>query len=324
MRRQFVRLGALSVLTFVLSFCLNLQSISIARAQAYPTKPVTFVVPFAPGGISDIMARAMGAAMSTELGQPFVIVNKPSPGIVLGLTEVARAKPDGYTIGIWFPSAYSFPLTMKTTVPYDGIDSFSFIHSYTEPLLGVVVRADSPIKSFQELIDEGKRSPGKLKFGTVGVNSAQHLMIEIVMKQTGAQFVHVPQSGVAAGIANVLGGHLDFQSDASSWAPNVRQGQMRVLAYTGDTRSTFFPDVPTFKELGFEVVSGRGAVVGPAGLPEAIRAKLEAALVKSLTDEKVKEAFAAVATEIDGLSGEKMRALMIEDRKVWRKLVSEN
>jgi tripartite-type tricarboxylate transporter receptor subunit TctC len=296
-----------------------------ARAQgSYPDKPITFVVPFAPGGISDIMARAMGAAMSTDLGQPVVILNKPSPGLVLGLSEVAKAKPDGYTIGIWFGSAYTFPMTMKTAVPYDGIESFTFIHSYTEPLLGVVVKADAPWKTFQDLIDEGKRNPGKLKFGTVGVNSGQHVIMEIVMKATGARFVHVPQSGVAAGIANVLGGHLDFQSDASSWAPNVRQGQMRVLAVTGEVRSKFFPDAPTFKELGFKVVSSRGAVVGPAKLPEPIRAKLEAAVAKSLKSEKVKEAFDSVATEISSMAAADMLKLAIEDRQMWKQMLSAN
>lgn len=295
-----------------------------ARAQGFPDKPITFVVPFAPGGISDIMARAMGASMSTNLGQPVVIVNKASPGLVLGLSEVAKAKPDGYTIGIWFSSAYTFPMAMKTTVPYDGIDGFTFIHSYTEPVLGVVVRTDARWKTFQDLIDEGKSSPGKLKFGTVGVNSGQHVIMEIVMKATGARWVHVPQSGVAAGIANVLGGHLDFESDASSWAPNVRQGQMRLLAVSGDQRSTFFPDAPTFKELGFKVINSRGAVVGPAHLPEPIRARLEASIVAALKDEKVKEAFAGVATEVSGMAGADMRKVAIEDREMWKQMLSTN
>jgi tripartite-type tricarboxylate transporter receptor subunit TctC len=213
---------------------------------------------------------------------------------------------------------------MKTAVPYDGVDSFTFINSYTDPVLGVVVRADAPWKTFQELVDEGKKNPGKLTFGSVGVNSSQHIVMEIVMKQTGARFVHVPQSGTAANIANVLGGHLDFLSDASSWAPNVRQGQMRVLAVSGDKRSRFFPDAPTFKEMGFEVISGRGAVVGPARLPEPIRARLEKAATKALGDERVKDTFATIATEISPLSGAEMRKLAVEDREVWRKMIANN
>lgn len=290
----------------------------------FPSKPVTFIVPFAPGGISDVMARAIGQSMSTDLKQPVVIVNKPSPGLVLGLTEIARAKPDGYTIGLWFPSAYTFPITMKTQVPYDGIDSFTFIRSYTEPLLGVVVKADAPWKSFQELIDDGKKAPRKLKFGTVGVHSGQHIIMEIVMKKTGAEFIHVPQNGVAAGIANVLGGHLDFLSDASSWAANVRQGQMRVLAYTGDVRSPFFPDTPTFKELGFQVVSSRASIVGPARLPDAVRQRLDEAISKALTDQTVIDAFASVASTVSSVSGEETRHLMIQDRKVWNGILVDN
>lgn len=290
-------------------------------ADTFPSKPITFVVPFAPGGISDIMARAIGAAAEKELGQPFLILNKPSPGNVLGLAEVNKAKPDGYTIGIWTNSAYTFPIGMKTTVPYDGIDGFTFVRSYGEFVLGIVVRADSRFKTLQDLIDEGRKSPGKPKYGTVGVNSTQHLIAESVQKDSGAKWVHVPQTGTAAGIANVLGGHLDFLSDASSWASNVRQGQLRLLAYTGDRRSKYFPDAPTFKELGFNVVRSRGAIVAPAGLPPEILKKLDTAIDNALRDPRVREAFDSIATEIDSQSGEAMKAFSVADRKLWEQLL---
>ncbi|GGC86864.1 Bug family tripartite tricarboxylate transporter substrate binding protein [Chelatococcus reniformis] len=312
----------LAALAGAMAVTLGLATEPAAQAAGtFPDKPITFVVPFAPGGISDVMARAISAAMAPELGQPVVVLNKPSPGMVLGLSEIANAKPDGYTIGIWANSAYTFPIGMKTTVPYDGIDGFTFLRSYSEFVLGVVVRADAPWKTFQELVEEGKKSPGKLKFGSVGINSIQHLIMEQVMKDTGAKFVHVPQAGTAAGIANVLGGHLDFLSDASSWAPNVRQGQLRLLAYTGDQRSKFFPDAPTYKELGFDVVRSRGAIVAPARLPEPIRAKLEAAIDKALKDPKVVEAFAGIATEIGSMPGEEMRTFSIADRKQWEAML---
>lgn len=312
LRRTFVSAGLASAV---------LGRAAVAAEPGFPSKPITFVVPFAPGGISDIMARAIGNAAEKELGQPFLVLNKPSPGTVLGMAEIAKAKPDGYTIGIWTNSAYTFPIGMKTKVPYDGIDGFTFLRSYGEFVLGMVVKADSPLRSLQDMIDEGKRSPGKLKYGSVGINSTQHLIAETVQRDSGAKWVHIPQTGTAAGIANVLGGHLDFLSDASSWAPNVRQGQLRLLAYTGDARSKFFADAPTFKELGFNVVRSRGAIVGPAGLPPEIAKRLETAIDNALRDPKVKDAFDGIATEITSMPGEEMKRFSLADRKLWESLL---
>lgn len=295
-----------------------------AVAQGYPSRSLTFVVPYAPGGISDILARSVSAVLEKELGQSVVVVNKPSPGIVVGLSEVAKAAPDGYTIGIWVNSAYVFPLVMKTPVPYDGVESFTFLRSYGDFVVGVAVKSDSRFKTFQDLIETGKANPGKLKYGSIGANSGQHLMMEETQKVTGAKFVHVPQTGTAANIANVLGGHLDFLSDASSWAPNVRQGQLRLLAISGAKRNPSFPDVPTFAEQGVKAqLWGRGAIVAPAKLPDAIKTKLEAALDKAFQDPKVQEATAGIAQIITSIPGDEMREFAIKDREVWKKLIAE-
>jgi len=289
-----------------------------AQAQQFPSKPITFVVPYAPGGISDILARSLAAAMEEDLKQTVVVLNKPSPGIVLGLSEVAKAKPDGYTIGIWSNAAYVFPKVMKQPVPYDGVDSFTFLRSYGDFVIGVAVKEDSPYKTFADLIAAGKKEPGKLKYGSIGINSGQHLQLEAVAKQAGASFVHVPQTGTAANIANVLGGHLDFLSDASSWTPNVKQGQLRLLAISGTKRNPYFPDVPTYADLGYkQELWGRGAVVAPAGLPADVQKRLEGALDKAMGSQKVQDAVAGIAQVITSIPGADMKQWAVDDRKTW-------
>lgn len=288
------------------------------EAQQFPSRSITFVVPYAPGGVSDILARAVATAMEADLKQAVIVLNKPSPGIVLGLSEVAKAKPDGYTIGIWGNSAYVFPKVMRQPVPYDGIDSFTFIRSYGEFVLGVAVKADSPYRTFGDLMDAGKKEPGKLKYGSIGVNSGQHLQFEFAAKQSGASFVHVPQTGGATNIANVLGGHLDFMSEASTWAPNVKQGQLRLLAISGLKRNPYFPDVPTYAELGYKhQLWGRGAIIAPVGLPDAIQKRLETAVDTALGSEKVRDAVSGIAQVIESIPGVDMKAWAVKDRQTW-------
>lgn len=294
-----------------------------AAAQDFPSKQITFVVPFAPGGISDILARSMASAMEADLKQTVIVLNKPSPGIVIGLSEVAKAKPDGYTIGIWTNAAYVFPKVMKTTVPYDGIDSFTFLRSYGDFVIGVAVKEDSPYKTFEDLIEAGKKDPGKLKYGSIGINSGQHLQMENAAAQAGAKFVHVPQTGTAANIANVLGGHLDFLSDASSWTPNVKQGQLRLLAISGVKRNPYFPDVPTFGDLGYKKqLWGMGAIVAPAGLPPDVQKTLEAALDKAMGSQKVQDAVAGISQVITSIPGAEMKAWALNDRKGWDEILA--
>ncbi len=314
-RRIFLALGA-SVFAAA-SVC-----VAPAQAQQFPTKPITFVVPFAPGGISDILARAVAASMEEDLKQPVVVLNKPSPGIVLGLNEVAKAKPDGYTIGIWGNAAYVFPKVMKQPVPYDGVESFTFLRSYGDFVLGVAVRADSPYKTFEELMEAGRKAPGQLKFGTIGINSGQHLQFDEAARQAKATFTHVAQTGLPANIANVLGGHLDFLSDGSSWAPNVKQGQLRLLVVTGTKRNPYFPEVPTYDELGYKKqLWGMGAIIAPAKLPDAIRSRLEASIDKALKSPKTQDAVAGIAQVIESTPGADMKAWAEKDREMWYKVL---
>lgn len=255
---------------------------SAARAE-YPERPITMIVPWAPGGSTDLTGRALAQAAEKILGQPIVIVNKPGAATMLGMTELAGAKPDGYTIGTLSSTTYMHPLRGRQ-VSYDPLKSFTYISYYGDNLIGVAVLADSKWKTLTDLIADGKANPGKLKYGNAGVGTTQHLTTEKIQLESGAKFTFVPQKGSAEAVAALLGGHLDFITEVSVWAPHVEAGKVRLLAVTTPKRSEGFPEVPTVFELGFESLRSVQAIIGPAGVPEPIRAKLEDAFRKGMAD----------------------------------------
>ena len=253
-----------------------------ARAE-YPERPITMIVPWAPGGSTDLTGRALAQAAEKILGQSIVIVNKPGAATMLGMTELAGAKPDGYTIGTLSSTTYMHPLRGRQ-VSYDPLKSFTYISYYGDNLIGVAVLADSKWKTLTDLIADGKANPGKLKYGNAGVGTTQHLTTEKIQLESGAKFTFVPQKGSAEAVAALLGGHLDFITEVSVWAPHVEAGKVRLLAVTTPRRSEGFPEVPTVFELGFESLRSVQAIIGPAGVPEPIRAKLEDAFRKGMAD----------------------------------------
>jgi tripartite-type tricarboxylate transporter receptor subunit TctC len=286
---------------------------SVARAQVnFPDHPITMIVPWAAGGVTDLTARALAKASEPILGQPVVILNKPSAGNAVGMAELAKSKPDGYAIGTLASTSYMFQLTGKE-VPYDVLNSFTYISYFGDNLLGIVVKTDAPWKSLKDLVEDGRKNPGKYKFGTSGVGTTQHMMLEGIMADTGVRFVHVPQVGGAATATALLGGHLDFLSDASSWASFAEQGQLRVLAVSTPVRSEAFPGAPTLTELGFRSSRSVGAMIAPAGLPEPIRQKLEDAFRKCLDDPAVVEALRRLAVVRISLSGKEAKEVVAEE-----------
>ena len=169
-------------------------------------------------------------------------------------------------------------------VGYDPLKSFAYISYYGDNLIGVAVLADSKWKTLKDLIADGKAGPGKIKYGNAGVGTTQHLTTEKIQLDSGAKFTFVPQKGSAEAVAALLGGHLDFITEVSVWAPHVEAGKVRLLAVTTPKRSEGFPAVPTVFELGFESLRSVQAIIGPTGIPEPIRAKLEGAFRQALTD----------------------------------------
>jgi len=292
-----------------------------ARAE-YPEKPITMIVPWAAGGSTDQTARVLAKAAEEHLGQTIVILNRPGASTTIGMAELAKAAPDGYTIGTLSSTGYLVALQGRE-LPFDPIEDFSYISYYGDNLIGIAVLEDSPFKTIEDLLAKGKEAPGSVKYGTAGVGTTQHLTTEALQKGSGAKFVHVPQDGSAASMPALLGKHVDFVMEVSVWAPFVESKQARLLAVTTPKRSEAYPDVPALSELGFQSLRSVQAIIGPKGMPEDIRAKLEDAFRKALADETFIETMRRLSMEVTDLPGAEVKTLVQEQYDLAKQVISE-
>ncbi len=284
----------------------------LAQAQAFPAHPITMIVPWAPGGSTDQTGRALAKAAQETLGQPIVVVNKPGASTTIGMAELAKAKPDGYTIGTLSSSSYLLALQGRE-LPYHPIDAFSYVSYYGDNLIGIAVPADSRWKTLADLIADAKANPGKLNYGTAAIGSTQHLSTEALTLATGAKFTHIPQQGSAGSMTALLGKHIDFITETSVWAPHVAAGRVRLLAVTSPKRASAYPDVPTFSELDVTPIRSVQAIIGPAGMPEAQRKVLEGAFRKALKDPGFVNTMKTLAMEIVDLPGPEVKKLVEQE-----------
>jgi len=256
-----------------------------AHAEAaFPSKPVTLIVPFPAGGSTDRHLRIVAQDASKYLGQPVVVENRPGAGGTLGPATMAKtARPDGYTVSLYPLGMLRMPYMQKTN--WHPIDDFTFILGLSGYTFGFTVRADSPYKTFNEYIEAARQSPGKIDYGSTGVGSSPHLLIEEIAINAGVKLNHVPYRGNADMQQALLGGHVMAQSDATGWDQFVDAGKMRLLVTFGENRTTRWPDVPTAKELGYKVVSvSPYGLAGPKGMDPAVVKVLHDAFKKALFD----------------------------------------
>lgn len=247
-----------------------------ARAQSrYPDKPIRLIIPWAAGGPADAGFRIMAQSVSRKLGQQVVVDNKAGASGIMGAMALQEARPDGYTISQMHMSVLRQPLLNKQ-LTYNPINDLTYILQITGFVMGVVVRTDAPWKTLPELLAYAKANPGKLNWGTLGIGSTQHLAMERVgIAQGGLSWTHAPYRGTADTLRALLGGEIDFASESSGWAPMVQAGQLRLLAVFTAERAKRFPDVPTVKELGIDVViDSPGGLIGPKGMDPAVVAVL--------------------------------------------------
>jgi tripartite-type tricarboxylate transporter receptor subunit TctC len=247
-----------------------------ARAQAkFPDRPIRLIIPWAAGGPADAGFRILAQSVSKKLGQQVIIDNKAGASGIMGAMALQEAKPDGYTISQMHMSVLRQPLLNKQ-LTYNPINDLTYILQITGFIMGVVVKADAPWKTLPELLAYAKANPGKLNWGTLGIGSTQHLAMERVgMAQGGLSWTHAPYRGTADTLRALLGGEIDFASESSGWAPMVQAGQLRLLAVFTAERAKRFPDVPTVKELGIDVViDSPGGLIGPKGMDPAVVAVL--------------------------------------------------
>jgi tripartite-type tricarboxylate transporter receptor subunit TctC len=269
--KRFTRRAAL-----VGASALPFAAAGAVRAQAkFPDRPIRLIIPWAAGGPADAGFRIMAQSVSKKLGQQVVVDNKAGASGIMGAIALQEAKPDGYTISQMHMSVLRQPLLNKQ-LTYNPINDLTYILQITGFVMGVVVKADAPWKTLPELLAYAKANPGKLNWGTLGIGSTQHLAMERVgMAQGGLTWTHAPYRGTADTLRALLGGEIDFASESSGWAPMVQAGQLRLLAVFTAERAKRFPDVPTVKELGIDVViDSPGGLIGPKGMDPAVVAVL--------------------------------------------------
>jgi len=262
--------------------------------EKYPAKPINFVIGYPGGGTTDVCARPLVMSAGKILGQPIVVINKPGGGSAVAVASLKNEKPDGYTIGI-LPSGAVLSQHMRK-VPYDSAKDFTPIMQYAVYLYGLVVKADSPWKTCKEFIDYARANPGKIRYGTAGAGTPQHLVMEWLAIRENIKWTHIPFQGGAPAIAALLGGHVEAASQTTEWKKHVETGTLRLLAVYGEKRMADFPNVPTLLELGYGIAApSLISIVGPKGLSPQIVATLHGAFKKAMEDPD----FVRVSRQVD-------------------------
>jgi tripartite-type tricarboxylate transporter receptor subunit TctC len=262
---------------------------AFAQAQAFPSKPVTLVVPFQAGVTADLLFRGMAEIASKELGQTVTVDNKPGGSATLGPAAVAASRPDGYTVGQVAIPVFRVPYMQKTS--FDPVTDFTWIIHLGGYSLGAVVLADGPFKHWKDVIAFAKANPGRFTYTTIGPATTNAIAMELMARQSGVKFTHIPGKGGGEGIAAVLGKHVMMMVESPAWAPMVASGQFRLIMMLGQ-KSKKWPDAPTLKELGYtyEFDSPFG-LAGPKGMDPAIVKRLHDAFKKAYDDPKVAELY---------------------------------
>ena len=260
-------------LLLCLASALTAATAGPALAQSFPTKPIKLVIAFPAGGPTDITMRALADGASKALGQPMVVENKPGAGGTLPAQALQTAPADGYTLAQIPLGVFRLPYTTK--INWDPVKDINYVLNVTGYAFGVVVPTDSPIKSWTHFVAWAKANPGKLTYGSTGTMTSPHLTMELVAQKAGLQLTHVPYKGSADLMQAVLGGHIMAASDSTGFAPQVEAGKLRVLNTWGDKRLDKFPDAPTLKELGYDIVQNSPFGIGaPRDTPPAVVKRL--------------------------------------------------
>jgi tripartite-type tricarboxylate transporter receptor subunit TctC len=310
--------------TLVAGAALGVAGFGRARAQAYPSKPIKLIVPFAPGGPADVMARIVTLPMSVMLGQSFILENRPGAGGTIGARAAAQAEPDGYTLMLANTSTLVIGPAVYKNADYDPVKNFSPVAIFGTTSNLLVVNPAVPARTVMEFVALAKAKPGALSYASPGIGTPPHLIGEMFKLRTGIDLVHVPYKGGGQAVGDVVAGQVPMTFENPSVSlPLVRGGQVRALASTGEMRNPEAPEIPTMAEAGipdFVSVSFTG-LAAPAGTPAEIVARLNAAANDSLNSPQVRAALAKLAVEPRVGSPANFAAFLVRETEKWGAVV---
>lgn len=293
-------------------------------AENWPSKPLTLIVPFGPGSSPDTMARLIAEDASETLGQPIVVQNRPGASGNLGTNVIAKSKPDGHTFGVSITGPMVNNTVLYSDLPYDpktDLDPLTLaVHQYNV----LVVPADSPIQSFDQLIEALKDQNNDFNFPSTGAGTVSHLSVELLLERTNGNAVHVPYPSSPAAVSSLLAGDTDFSAlPPVAVMPMIKDNRLRPLAAVAAERLSFLPDLPTINEQGIPGVEGSGWIgfVAPAGIPTEIRTQLSDALIQALKKPKVKEHLHSMYMEPVGNTSEEFGQYLDEEKNRWEPLI---
>ena len=309
----------------IAAFVIVLGCAGGALAQGWPNRPIRMVVPYTPGGYTDLMARLVGQKISDALGQPIVFENKPGANAIIGTDVVAKAAPDGYTFGTVI-AAHAVNATLNPKLPYDTLKDFSYVSLMSVAPLIMIAHPSLPANNVQELIALAKAKPGELNFASSGVGAAAHLTMEMFKSRTGIDMQHIPYKGTAGALQDVIGGRINVMFDVvGPLMPQVRSGLAKSIVVTAKDRIPAAADVPTMAEQGVpDFVSGTWAgIIAPAGTPKEIVDRISAEAKKALADPALKDKLVEQGIVAVGGTPEEFRSFVAEEIVRWRKVITD-
>ncbi len=309
--------------TLALALVLFATAAAQALAQTWPARPIRLIVPFPPGGPTDVIGRTAAKLLSDGLAQGVLVENRPGASGVTGADVLAKSAPDGYTIGITAITVATAPHLGK--VPYDTFRDFAPITNLAATTPLIVVHPSFPARTLAELIAQARANPGKIAYGTPGVATVPHLAAEMLSLAAGIQLLHVPYKGTSGLTADLLAGVIlvNFESSLALAGPNIRAGKLRPIAVISGKRTPLFPDVPTVAESGYPSVQAQPwfGLSGPAGLDRDKVLRMNAILVRGLKEKEVVERLAAIGAEVLPTTPEEFAAFIRAEYERWGEVI---